>query len=58
MPTRKEYVMSKVVRCACGVELRDGDEKELIRRVQEHAREAHELTLSEEQVRDMMEIDQ
>jgi predicted small metal-binding protein len=54
----KESPMGKVVRCACGVELRDRDEGELIRRVQEHAREAHDLTLSEEQVRDMMEVDQ
>ena len=50
--------MSKVVRCACGVELRDVDENELIQQVQQHAREAHDLTLSEEQVRDMMEVDQ
>ncbi len=50
--------MSKVVRCACGVELRSQDETELIARVQEHAHEAHELDLSDEQVRDMMEVDQ
>ncbi len=50
--------MSRVVRCACGVELRDEDEQALIRRVQEHAREAHDLTLDAEQVRRMMEIDQ
>ena len=50
--------MSMVVRCACGVEVRDQDDGELIRRVQEHAREAHDLELSDEQVRDMMEIDQ
>jgi predicted small metal-binding protein len=48
----------KVVRCACGVELRDRDEADLIRRVQEHAREAHDLTLSDEQVRDMTEVEQ
>jgi predicted small metal-binding protein len=40
------------------VELLDVDENELIKRVQQHAREAHDLTLSEEQVRDMMEVDQ
>jgi predicted small metal-binding protein len=40
------------------VELRSQDEDELIRRVQEHARQAHDLALSEEQVRAMMEIDQ
>ncbi len=56
--TEKESAMGKVVRCSCGVELRDRDEGELIRRVQAHAREAHDLTLSEEQVRAMMEIDQ
>ncbi len=50
--------MGKVVRCACGVELRDLDETELIRRVQEHAREAHDLALTPEQIRDMMEVDQ
>jgi hypothetical protein len=50
--------MSKVVRCACGVEIRDPDETALIARVQEHASAAHDLSLSEEQVRSMMEIDQ
>ena len=50
--------MGKVVRCACGVELRDQDEAELIRRVQTHAKEAHDLDLSPQQVRDMMEVDQ
>lgn len=50
--------MGNVVRCACGVELREQDEAELIQRVQQHAREAHDLTLSDEQVRDMMEVDQ
>jgi predicted small metal-binding protein len=55
---RKDFTMRKVVRCACGVELRGVDENELIKRVQQHAREAHDLALSEEQVRDMMEVDQ
>ena len=50
--------MSKVVRCSCGVEMRAQDESELIRQVQEHAREVHDLVLSEDQVRAMMEIDQ
>ncbi len=50
--------MSKVVRCSCGVELRDPDEDALIAHVQAHAREAHDLTLSAEQVRAMMEVDQ
>jgi predicted small metal-binding protein len=50
--------VGKVVRCSCGVEMRGRDESELIRRVQEHAREVHDVALSDEQVRAMMEIDQ
>ena len=49
--------MRKVVRCTCGVEIRADDERELIARVQSHAKEAHDLTLSEEQVLAMAEID-
>lgn len=48
----------KVVRCNCGVELRSANEQELIRTVQTHARESHDLSLNDEQVRSMMEIDQ
>jgi predicted small metal-binding protein len=54
----KEAAVGKVVRCSCGVELRGRDEGELIRRVQQHAREVHDATLSAEQVRAMMELDQ
>ena len=50
--------MTKVVRCACGFDMRDADEGRLIARVRQHAKEAHDLDLSEEQVRAMMEIDQ
>ncbi len=50
--------MKKIVRCTCGVELRDNDERQLIRAVQTHAREAHDLALNDEQVRAMMVIDQ
>lgn len=50
--------MGKVVRCSCGVEMRGRDEGELIRQVQEHARDVHDAMLSDEQVRAMMEIDQ
>ena len=49
--------MTRVVRCTCGVELRDADEARLVTRVQEHAREAHALDLSDEQVRAIMEIE-
>ncbi len=50
--------MTRVVRCSCGLNLRDSDEQQLIAQVQQHAREAHDLDLSEEQVRAMMEIEQ
>ena len=56
--TGKESAVGKVVRCSCGVEMRAQDEGVLIRRVQEHARDVHDVMLSEEQVRAMMEIDQ
>ena len=55
---RTEVVVTKVVRCTCGIEIRDADEAQLIARVQQHAREAHDLALNDEQVRAMMEIDQ
>ena len=51
-------VMAKLVRCTCGVELRSPNEVELIGRVQQHAADAHELELNDEQVRAMMEVDQ
>ncbi len=50
--------MTKVVRRTCGIEIRDADEAQLIARVQQHAKEAHDLTLSDEQVRAMAEVDQ
>lgn len=50
--------MGKIVRCTCGIELRNADEQVLIEQVQRHAKEAHDLDLSADQVRDMMEIEQ
>lgn len=50
--------MTKVVRCTCGLALRDADETRLIGQVQQHAKEAHDLDLNDEQVRAMMEIEQ
>lgn len=48
----------KAVHCTCGAELRNSDEEQLIRDVQKHARESHDLTLNDEQVRAMMVIEQ
>ena len=50
--------MSKVVRCTCGAEIRSDDDASLISQVQAHAKEAHDLDLSDEQVLAMAEIDQ
>ncbi|CAN5795056.1 hypothetical protein BH23CHL4_BH23CHL4_26750 [soil metagenome] len=50
--------MRKIVRCTCGMEIGGENEAELIGLVQTHAMEAHELALSDDQVRDMMEIEQ
>jgi predicted small metal-binding protein len=50
--------MERIVRCSCGLELRDADEASLIAKVREHAKQAHDMTLSDEQVRAMMELDQ
>jgi predicted small metal-binding protein len=55
---QRRHRMTKVVRCACGLNLRDADEMRLIGQVQQHAKEAHDLDLNEEQVRAMMEIEQ
>lgn len=49
---------ARIVRCSCGVELRDADENSLVRETQNHARGAHQLELSDEQVRSMMEVEQ
>jgi hypothetical protein len=54
----EEAPMTKVVRCVCGLQMRDADERRLIDKVQQHAKEAHDLELNEEQVRAMMEIEQ
>ncbi len=40
------------------MEIRNEDETQLISEVQQHASEAHEMSLSDEQVRAMMQIDE
>ncbi len=50
--------VKKVVRCSCGLEFRGGPERHLIQAVKLHAKDAHELTFSDEQVIAMMEVDQ
>jgi predicted small metal-binding protein len=50
--------MRRLVRCTCGVEIRAEEERELVTLVQHHAKTAHDLDLSDEQVLAMMEIEQ
>ena len=45
--------MTKVIHCPCGVVLRDADERRLVAQAQRHAREAHQMELTEEQARSM-----
>lgn len=45
----------KKVACDCGKVIRDDDDDALVREVQEHAREVHEMELSREQVLAMAE---
>jgi len=50
--------MELVVRCTCGYENRHTVEQQLVQETQAHAREAHDLALSDEQVRAIIEVDQ
>lgn len=50
--------IKKVVRCSCGLEFRGGLEGHLIQAVKYHAKGAHDLTFTDEQVIAMMEVDQ
>jgi predicted small metal-binding protein len=42
--------MTIVLRCECGFTVRADEERELIRRAQQHAVVAHRMTLSDEQI--------
>lgn len=50
--------MRKIVRCSCGMQFQNEDEAQLIVLVRAHALEAHALELSDDQIRDLMEVDQ
>jgi predicted small metal-binding protein len=42
--------MVKVVYCPCGVTIRDSDDAGLIRQAQKHAKDTHEMDLTDDQV--------
>ena len=50
--------MQKIVRCSCGMQFQEEDESVLIALVRSHALEAHALDLSDDQIRDLMEVEQ
>jgi hypothetical protein len=50
--------MRKIVRCSCGMQFQESDEGVLIALVRRHALEAHALELSDDQIRDLMEVEQ
>ena len=45
----------KQVSCDCGKTIREGSDDALVRAVQEHAREVHDMDLTREQVLSMAE---
>jgi predicted small metal-binding protein len=47
---RKEVRMTKVLNCDCGRVVRGDTDDELVAAAQEHAREAHGMELTREQV--------
>ncbi len=50
--------MQKIVRCSCGMRFQEKDEAVLIALVRRHALDAHALELSDDQIRDLMEVEQ
>jgi predicted small metal-binding protein len=47
--------MDKVINCSCGVAIRGDDEAEIVATAQAHAREVHDLELSDEQATGMLQ---
>lgn len=45
--------MSVVIECPCGVVLREDGVEEVVGAAQRHARETHDMQLSDEQAREM-----
>lgn len=45
--------MPSVIECPCGALLRSDEPEDVVRQARQHAREVHEMDLSEEQARSM-----
>jgi hypothetical protein len=50
--------MRKIVRCSCGMHFAEENETVLITLVRHHALDARALELSDDQIRDLMEVEQ
>lgn len=42
--------MTKVITCPCGYVVRGKDDKEIVAKAQRHAKQAHEMELTREQI--------
>jgi predicted small metal-binding protein len=47
--------VEKLIRCPCGAVLRSTDEEALVADAQVHARDVHDMQLTPEQARDMIQ---
>lgn len=47
--------MDKVINCSCGVAIRGTDEDDMVATAQAHAQEVHDMDLSTEQARGMIQ---
>jgi predicted small metal-binding protein len=48
--------MTYIVRCDCGTDLKGRDEDEVVTNAIEHAREGHAMTVTREQVLQLVEV--
>lgn len=48
--------MIYVIRCDCGTDIKGPDEDQVVTNGIEHAREGHAMTVSREQVRQLVEV--
>jgi predicted small metal-binding protein len=49
--------MKSLVRCSCGLEFKSPDETHVIQAVKSHAKDAHDLTYTTEQIKALVEVE-
>jgi predicted small metal-binding protein len=47
--------MEKVISCSCGVAIRGTEDDDMVATARQHAKEVHDMELSQEQARGMIE---